>query len=96
MTSKQLKDLLNDKDVHPDAVHKVRATADSGELAGCFRVRRSYFYKHGQTPEDWAAKVMAALPTNWEQHDVVDDYNDWPKDSYFTVYVKQGANDATS
>jgi len=52
-------------------------------------VRRSYFYTFGETAEDWAAKVAAALKAaGITAHvDARDEFAHYPKQSYFCATV---------
>ena len=57
---------------------------------GVLRVRRTYFYRHGQTAQGWADLVTMNLQAaglsgfTVEAHD---DWARWPRDSYFTAEV---------
>ena len=56
---------------------------------GTFELRRSYFYTHGTTQEDWGRWVMGKLPAGqFELVETDNSWNAWPKDSYFSAFVK--------
>ena len=51
---------------------------------GSFTVKKSYFYRFGQSPEKIADKIKKAIP--WaEIIDTEDEWRAWPKTSYFVV-----------
>ena len=59
---------------------------------GSVEVKRYYFYPHGLDADNWAAKVEEALKLAQVQVSQVtgrNDWNNWPKDSYFVAVVKQ-------
>ena len=59
---------------------------------GSVSVKRSYFYRHGNTAELWAGSVSLEmerlLPHLDFDVDSRDDYNNWPKDSYFVAVIE--------
>lgn len=87
MTATQLKKLLAEQDVHLDRVYKV----GSGQYKGCFCLKRSFFYTHGRSASELANRISRVLTLDEIEIQVVecrDDWQTWPKDSYFTVYIK--------
>ena len=89
---KAVKAVFSDKQefapiVHPD---KIICHRD-----GSVSLKRSYFYRSGQTAKGWADKVMADLVCFGVPITLVrfrDEYKSWPQDSWFSVTVKeQGA-----
>lgn len=78
MTAKKIQETLQENGVHPDRVfiHK-----------GVCTVRSTFFYRHGETARRFAIKVLAALGLDLSTDDVEyhEDFNAWPKDSYFEV-----------
>jgi len=80
MKSQELRKLLERRGLHPDQVR----TRD-----GAFEVRRTYFYRHGRSAEDWAEQVAQSLPAPLKVVGSRDDYAAWPRDSYFTAVVKE-------
>lgn len=58
---------------------------------GTIEFRRSYFYRHGATPEMYAEKIKAAV----QGAVIVSTYDNWqplPRDSYFRVIFRVEAN----
>ena len=53
---------------------------------GIFTFKRGFFYTHGQSAYKIAEKIKQAL--NAEVVEVLDDWQSWPKDSYFVVKFK--------
>lgn len=79
MTATKLTDVMNSNGVYADKVFKSQGT---------FKVRRSFYYRHGQTASGWAAQVQEAVAA--EQMHVVDNrevWADWPKESYWEATV---------
>jgi len=69
--------------LHPDKIiaHK----------GGTVELRRGFFYTHGCTAEMWANSVVlncAACDINVELVTQHENWNEWPKDSYFSATVK--------
>ena len=79
---------------------QIKARMQSGEYLfvniichgdGEMSFRKYYFYTHGQTAEKWGDKVVKALESIGLKVQVVeeiDNYNVWPKDSYFNCRVQ--------
>jgi len=62
------------------------------KIDGSLEVKKSYFYRHGYSAEQWAEKISLILEEalmRYIQVDSYDDWNDWPKDSYFVALVKE-------
>ena len=79
---KQIKQALEASYIYPD---KVVCHRD-----GKVSVKKGYFYRHGGTSRKWADKVLIALKDVGavELIDYRDDWQVWPKDSYFVAVVK--------
>jgi hypothetical protein len=73
---KEVLEALFQKGIHPDKL--VRHTD------GSFTFKRSYFYRHGSSPEKYAEAIKKAIP-NAVILDRYDDFAAWPKTSYFVV-----------
>lgn len=58
---------------------------------GSVEVKKSYFYRHGYSAEKWSEKVNNVLQEAGLncQSTSYDDWNAWPKDSYFVAIVKE-------
>lgn len=56
---------------------------------GTVAVRKTYFYRHGQTAQTWGQKVTVALGDKAHLIEISDNWKDWPKLSYFEAVVKQ-------
>lgn len=81
---KQVKTALAEsQDIYPDKVicHK----------NGAVTVKRGYFYRHGMDGSKWATKVQAALAAANIKAEVSgrDNWQPWPKDSYFEAIVEE-------
>ena len=81
---KQVKGILEDW-IIPDKIimHK----------NGTISVWRSYFYHHGQTSKKYANAIMETLNQHClpvELIEDIDDYKNWPKESYFKIKIKSG------
>jgi hypothetical protein len=72
---------LNSADVYPDTERGVVKCQD-----GTFKVRHSYFYRHGRTAEKWAEDVAKALP-GCKVIGQYDHFRMYPKLSYLEVVV---------
>jgi hypothetical protein len=53
-------------------------------------IKRSYFYRHGNTAQKWAEQVLKTLPEA-EEVDRGDHWAEWPNNSYFWVRVREKA-----
>ena len=63
---------------------------------GAVTFKRSYFYRHGQNEQLWADKVCDALEAAGFYNRVissVDNWNAWPKDSYFEVKIEMSRDE---
>ena len=60
--------------------------------SGVIELRRSFFYRHGNTPETLAAKYADYLPDGWEAFDAKEEWREWPKTSYWVVFIRQVEN----
>ena len=78
---KRVKEVLAGSDVYPE---KMVCKRD-----GKVEVKVSYFYRHGQTGKELAVKVQKVLEANGVETRVgyYDDWNAWPKTSYFVAVV---------
>jgi hypothetical protein len=54
---------------------------------GTISAKRGFFYKHGQTSEGFANKVIKTI-TGISLVEHFEDWNAWPKDSWFVVKFK--------
>jgi len=54
---------------------------------GSYEFRKGYFYRHGQTTEQFVAAILRVYPEA-KIVDQGDFFNAWPKDSYFMVRFK--------
>lgn len=61
---------------------------------GSVEVRRCYFYRHGYTAEKYMAAVNGLMKKNGIEasYTCSDQYNEWPKDIYFSVIVAPQAS----
>lgn len=85
LTAPALALALQHNGVQPDTVGRIK----TGEYAGCFRVRRSFFYRNGKSAVQWAARVQSALKgVNAEVVGNQEDWVAWPSTSYFTAFVR--------
>ena len=78
---KRVKAILNNTpEVTPDLVvcHK----------DGTVSIKRCYFYRSGMDDEKWGNRVMMALDDIAVLVKTVDDFELWPKTSYFVAVVK--------
>jgi hypothetical protein len=83
MTSTALQDLIPGV----DRLHKI----GTGQNKGCFCARRTFFYTHGQTAENFSKMVMAVLAKQGIQAEVVSDgchWQSWPRVSFFEVVFR--------
>lgn len=78
---KQIKSAVqNDTNVLPDEV--------TCRQDGTVEVRRSYYYRHGMTAEQWGKVVQKAVePTCGRVVETRDEYRHWPGTSYFVAIV---------
>lgn len=66
-------------DVHPDKLIQKKD--------GSFEFRRGYFYRHGATTEGYVKAILRVFP----EAKIVESYDNfqpWPRDSYFMVRFK--------
>jgi len=54
---------------------------------GAVSVKMSFFYPHGKSSSGLAEKVLAALPGS-TLISAIDDWQSWPKDSYFVAKIR--------
>jgi hypothetical protein len=54
---------------------------------GSFEFRKMYFYRHGQTTEQYVSAILRVYPQA-KIVDQGDEFHHWPKDSYFMVRFK--------
>lgn len=54
---------------------------------GVFTFKRAYFYRHGNSAEKVAERLKKAIP-DIEIVETEDQWNSWPKTSYFVVRFK--------
>lgn len=60
---------------------------------GSYKFRSGYFYKHGQTAQKFSDKIIKQIEDNFKNVfiniiDVSDNWNPWPKDSYFETHLR--------
>lgn len=62
---------------------------------GTVEVKRSYFYRMGQTAEGLAEKVAECLKVGGFDVKVTgrDDYANWPQTSYFVAVIEDGGQE---
>ncbi len=64
---------------------------------GTVSVRRSYFYRSGNSAETWSAKVSADLTAHAIEYSIIesgDHFADWPAQSYFYIRLGEAAKSA--
>jgi len=54
---------------------------------GTIEIRRGYFYRHGMTTEKFENRILKEIPTA-KIVDSGDNWQPWPKDSYFWVRIQ--------
>jgi len=83
MTKKKITKKYLEENFFFDKVNKTRE--------GTFKIRRSYFYRHGIDEDKWGREVIAQLKKVGIEAKVVktrDEFKSWPKHSYFMAEVK--------
>jgi ABC-type sulfate transport system substrate-binding protein len=81
MTATQVTEKFAKKGMYFDKLFKSR------KHPGCYIARKGYFYKHGKTAEGMVEQMVEKWP-EIEIVQVRDEFNAWPKDSYFEVVFK--------
>lgn len=78
---KSVKAVLVGGDVHSDHI--------ICKKDGSVVVKHSYFYRHNNTADKWAARVGAALDgkVDYDRIDADDAWAQWPTTSYFVATV---------
>lgn len=61
-------------------IDKIQYSAKSGEYVA----KESFFYKHGNTAEKFAAYIQSIFPAA-TIHSAIEGWKAWPKTSYFVV-----------
>ena len=82
---KEIKTKISKANIHPDE-GQVRCHKN-----GSVSIKRSYFYRHGQSAQGWGDKVVQGLfdvGCCVILEETRDDYNNWPKTSYFVAVVR--------
>jgi len=64
---------------------------------GSVELRKYFFYRMGKTAESWGGKVQCWLPEEWKLLRTVEEWRQWPKDSWFVAVVvpsKEGSRES--
>ena len=79
MTATKLLEQFNENGIHPDKLYKSK---------GLFVAKWGFFYSHRQSSTKKAKLLTDKYGAEVEIINAYDDWNAWPKDSYFIVKFK--------